>query len=81
MIGPGSAELGFASGNLPAAHAVYHEGDATLAGHDFYTYLTAGSPGGGSAPEQFFLVNGPLQSFQPASGGSTFTSDVVYFTH
>jgi Transglycosylase SLT domain len=81
VIGPGSAEIGFASGNLPAAHAVYHEGDDTLAGHDFYTYLTAGSPGGGSAPAQFFLVNGPLQTFLPASGGSTFTSDVVYFTH
>ena len=81
VIGPGSAEIGFASGNLPAAHAVYHEGDDTLAGHDFYTYLTAGSPGSGSAPAQFFLVNGPLQSFQPGSAGSTFTSSVVYFTH
>jgi hypothetical protein len=81
VIGPGSAEIGFASGDLPAAHAIYHEGDATLAGHDFYTYLTAGSPGGGSAPAQFFLVNGPLESFQPGSGGATFTPNVVYFTH
>ena len=81
VIAPGSAEIGFASGELPAAHAIYHEGDATLAGHDFYTYLTAGNPGGGSTPAQFFLVNGPLQSFQPSAGGTSFTSDVVYFTH
>ena len=80
VIGPGSAEIGFGSGNLPAAHAIYHEGDDTLAGHDFYTYLTAGNPGGGAAPSQFFLVNGPLQSFQPSSSGA-FTSGVVYFTH
>jgi hypothetical protein len=81
VIGPGSAEIGFAKGNLPAAHAIYHEGDDTPAGHDFYTYLTAGNPGGESAPTQFFLVNGPLQSFQASTGAGTFTSDVVYFTH
>ncbi|HET8752644.1 MAG TPA: lytic murein transglycosylase [Gaiellaceae bacterium] len=81
VIGPGSAELGFASGHLPAAHAVYHEGDETLAGHDFYTYLTAGSPGGGATPSQFLLVNAPIQSFQSTSSSSGFTSDVVYFTH
>jgi hypothetical protein len=81
VIGPGSAEIGFASGNLPAAHAIYHEGDDTLAGHDFYTYLTAGAPGGESTPTQFFLVNGPLQSFQASTSGSAFASDVVYFTH
>jgi hypothetical protein len=80
VIGAGSAEIGFASGHLPAAHAIYREGYDTPAGHDFYTYLTAGSPGGGSAPAQFFLVNGPLQSFQPSSAGA-FSSDVVYFTH
>jgi len=81
LIAPGSAEIGFARGNLPAAHAIYHEGDATLAGHDFSTYLTAGSPGGGSTPAQFFLLNGPLESYQPSSGGAAFTPNVVYFTH
>jgi hypothetical protein len=81
VIGAGSAELGFANGELPAAHGLYHEGEQTLAGHDFYSYLTAGSPGGGSSPAQFFLVNGPLQSFAPSSGGASFASDVVYFTH
>jgi Transglycosylase SLT domain len=80
VIGPGSVELGFASGNLPAAHSVYHEGNQTLAGQDFYTYLTAGSPGGGAAPSQFLLVNAPIQSFQSGSDGSGFTSNVVYFT-
>jgi hypothetical protein len=81
VIGAGSAELGFANGELPAAHGLYHEGEQTLAGHDFYSYLTAGSPGGGSSPAQFFLVNGPLQSFAPSSGGASFSSNVVYFTH
>jgi hypothetical protein len=80
VTGPGSAELGFAAGNLPAAHGIYHEGVATMAGHDFQTYVTAGSPGGGSAPAQFFLVNGPLGTFQTSSGSATFTPSVVYFT-
>jgi hypothetical protein len=83
VIGPGAAEIGFAKGNLPAAHATYHEGDATRAGRDFYRYMTAGSPGGGSTPGRFFLLSGPLQSFQPGSGASgvSFDSNVVYFTH
>jgi hypothetical protein len=79
VIGPGAAEIGFARGNLPAAHAVYHEGDQTAAGHDFYTYVTAGNPGGGSAPTHFFLVNSPVDSFQ-SSLGTSFSSNVVYFT-
>jgi hypothetical protein len=79
VIGPGSAELGFARGDLPSAHAIYHEGDATRAGHDFYAYLTAGSPGGVATPSQFYLFSSPLQSFGQSSGGG-FTSNVVYFT-
>jgi hypothetical protein len=81
VIGPGSAEIGFASGELPAAHSIYHEGDQTQAGHDFYTYMTAGRPGGGAAPARFFLLSGPVDSFQTGSVSGTFTSDVVYFTH
>ena len=83
VIGPGAAEVGFASGDLPSAHSTYHEGDATRAGRDFYRYMTAGRPGSGSAPGRFFLLSGPLQSFQPGSGGSgvSFDSNVVYFTH
>jgi hypothetical protein len=81
VTAPGNAEIGFAYGNLPAAHAIYHEGDATQAGHDFYAYMTAGRPGGGAAPARFFLLSSPLDSFQASSGGpGTFTSDVVYFT-
>jgi hypothetical protein len=80
VIGPGSAEIGFASGNLPAAHSVYHEGDATQSGHDFLTWATSGTPGGGASPSQFFLVSSPLQSFQSSPGGASFTSNVVYFT-
>jgi hypothetical protein len=82
VIGPGSAEIGFAQGNLPAAHAIYHEGDATQAGQDFNAYFTAGNPGGGSTPVHFFLLNSPLDSFQQSSGDTgSFTSNVVYFTH
>jgi hypothetical protein len=82
MIGPGAAELGFAKGDLPAAHSTYHEGDATRPGQDFYSYMTAGDPGSGSAPAQFSLLSSPLQSFQPSSGGGvSFNSNVVYFTH
>jgi Transglycosylase SLT domain len=81
VIGPGDAEIGFARGDLPAAHSTYREGDATRAGRDFYRYMTAGSPGGGSTPGRFFLLSGPLQSFQSASNGVSFDSNVVYFTH
>jgi hypothetical protein len=82
VTGPGSAEIGFAVGNLPAAHSVYHEGDATQAGHDFYSWVTAGTPGGEASPARFFLVNSPLDSFQTTvPGGASFTSNVVYFTH
>jgi hypothetical protein len=82
VIGPGSAEIGFAHENLPAAHSIYHEGDATQAGHDFLTWVTAGTPGGGSSPAQFFLVSTPLDSFQStSSGNASFSSNVVYFTH
>jgi hypothetical protein len=80
VIGPGAAEIGFAKGNLPAAHAVYHEGDQTTAGRDFYRYMTVGHPGGGSSPTRFFLVSSPVTSLQP-TGGTAFTSNVVYFTH
>lgn len=80
VIGPGAAELGFAQGNLPAAHAVYHEGDQTTAGHDFFSYVSAGSPGGGSSPTRFFLVSSPVSGLQQ-TGGTAFTSNVVYFTH
>jgi len=78
VIGPGAAEIGFAKGNLPAAHAVYHEGDQTTAGRDFYAYMTEGHPGGGSSPAHFFLVSSPVAQ---STGGTAFTSDVVYFTH
>jgi transglycosylase-like protein with SLT domain len=81
VIGPGAAEIGFAKGNLPAAHAVYHEGDQTTPGSDFYSYATAGHPGGGSAPTRLFLVTSPVAGFQPGAGGNGFTSNVVYFTH
>jgi hypothetical protein len=91
VIAPGSAEIGFARKDLPAAHGAYHEGQATAAGLDFYTYLTAGSPGGGSAPSLFYLLSSPLQNIQPSSGGAmaftptgaavAFTPNVVYFTH
>jgi hypothetical protein len=83
VIGPGAAEIGFAKGNLPAAHSAYHEGDATAAGHDFYRYLTAGSPGSWSTPQRFFLLSGPLQSFQPGAGSRdvSFDPNLVYFTH
>ncbi len=39
VIGPGTSEIGFASGNLPAAHATYHEGAVTTAGKDFASVL------------------------------------------
>lgn len=39
IIAGGNAELGFAAGNLPAAHSVYHEGDVTQAGKDYATAL------------------------------------------
>jgi soluble lytic murein transglycosylase-like protein len=82
VIGPGSAELGFARGNLPAAHGLYHEGDQTAAGQDFYRYMTAGHPGSGSAPAQFYLLSGAFDTAQPGAGGAdSFTSNVVYFTH
>jgi hypothetical protein len=84
VIAPGSAEIGFARGDLPAAHGLYHEGVPTQAGRDFYSYVTAGSPGTGSTPSRFFLLSGPLDSFQPGSSGggtASFTPDVVYFTH
>jgi transglycosylase-like protein with SLT domain len=87
VIAAGSAELGFARGNLPAAHGLYHEGDATAAGSDFFTYLTAGSLGS----DPLGLLGSPLGSFQPGSGaamsftttgdGTAFTPNVVYFTH
>lgn len=81
VIGPGSAEIGFASGNLPAAHSIYHEGDATQAGHDFYRWATDGTPGGGASPARFFLVSSPLDALQATSPGTaSFTSNVVYFT-
>jgi hypothetical protein len=80
VIGPGAAELGFAKGELPAAHSIYHEGDQTPAGQDFYTYATAGNPGGGSSPAQFFLVSSPAVGFQPGAGSTSFSSNVVYFT-
>jgi len=81
VIGPGSAELGFAKGTLPAAHAVYHEGDQTTAGQDFYRYMAAGHPGSGSSPARFYLLGGSIDTFQPSGGADAFTSDVVYFTH
>lgn len=80
VIGPGAAEIGFAKGNLPAAHAIYHEGDQTTAGRDFYRYMTVGHPGGGSSPTRFFLVSSPVASVQQPAG-TAFTSNVVYFTH
>ncbi|HJU36173.1 MAG TPA: lytic murein transglycosylase [Gaiellaceae bacterium] len=80
VIGPGAAEIGFAKDELPAAHSIYHEGDQTPAGHDFYAYATAGNPGGASSPARFFLVS-PAAGFQPGAGSTSFTSDVVYFTH
>lgn len=35
VIGPGTAEIGFANNNLPAAHGTYVEGQKTAAGTDF----------------------------------------------
>ncbi len=81
VIGPGDAEIGFAKGNLPAAHSTYHEGDATSAGRDFYTYVTSGRPGNSSAPARFSLLNGAFEGFQSGSGSVSFDSNVVYFTH
>jgi hypothetical protein len=81
VIAGGAAEIGFAKGNLPAAHTVYHEGDQTSAGQDFYAYISAGRPGGESSPAHFFLVSSPVGSFQQTIGGTTFSSNVVYFTH
>ncbi len=92
VIAAGSAEIGFGSGYLPAAHGLYHEGVPTQAGSDFYTYITAGSPAGLSTPSDpiFFQAGAQLDSYQPTSGGAStfaiaggatgFTSDVVYFT-
>jgi Transglycosylase SLT domain len=87
VLAAGSTELGFARGDLPAAHAIYHEGVATQAGSDFLTYLTAGSMGS----DPFASYGSPLGSFQPSSGGAVsfttsgdgtaFTPNVVYFTH
>ena len=89
VIAAGSAEIGFARGELPAAHSTYREGDATQAGNDFYTYITAGSPAGWSTPSDplFFMVGSPIESFQSGPGGATAVpgaasakSTVVYFT-
>jgi hypothetical protein len=86
VIAAGSAELGFARGDLPAAHGMYQEGIPTQAGGDFFTYLTAGSLG----TDPLALFGGSLGSFQPSSGavsftsagdGTAFTPNVVYFTH
>jgi len=89
VIAAGSAEIGFARGELPAAHAIYREGMATLAGSDFYTYLTAGNPAGRSDP-MFAMLGSPLGGLQPGSGAAlafttssdtmAFTPGVVYFT-
>jgi hypothetical protein len=92
VIAAGSAEIGFARGHLPAAHATYHEGAATQAGNDFYMYITAGSPAGWSTPSDplFFMLGGPTESFQTGSGATTAfptihtaspKPKVVYFTH
>jgi hypothetical protein len=83
VIAAGSAEIGFASGDLPAAHGLYHEGDATQAGNDFYTYITAGNPAGWSTPSDplYFMVGSPVESFQTGSAAAAPASSVVYFTH
>jgi hypothetical protein len=90
VIAAGSAEIGFARGNLPAAHGKYHEGTATQAGLDFQAYLTRGSAQGTSDPV-LFQLGSPAATFQTGSSGSTlfgtsagtagFTPSVVYFTH
>jgi hypothetical protein len=89
VISAGSAEIGFARGELPAAHSVYREGDATQAGNDFYTYITSGSPAGWSTPSDplFFMAGSPIESFQSGPGGTagvpgaaSAKSTVVYFT-
>ena len=87
VIAAGSAEIGFARGHLPAAHSSYREGVPTLAGSDFFTYLTAGTLGSDALP----LLGSPLGSFQRSAGGAVsftstsdgtaFTPNVVYFTH
>jgi hypothetical protein len=87
VIAAGSAEIGFARGNLPAAHGTYHEGSPTQAGLDFRTYLTGSQTGALSS-----LLGGPRYSFQAGSGGGaalfttaaggmSFTTNVLYFTH
>jgi hypothetical protein len=81
VTAPGSAELGFARGDLPAAHGTYHEGIPTQAGGDFFTYLTAGSLGA----DPLALFGGPVGvqstvSFTSAGSATTFTPNVVYFT-
>jgi hypothetical protein len=87
VIAPGAAELGFARGDLPAAHGTYTEGVPTQDGSDFFTYLTAGSLGS----DPLALLGNPVGSYQPSSGGAVsfsttadgtaFTPNVVYFTH
>lgn len=81
VIGPGSAELGFAKGELPAAHGLYHEGQQTAAGQDFYRWMLAGHQVGAAAPAQFSVVGGSSFATFSSGGGNAFTSDVVYFTH
>ena len=81
VIGPGSAELGFAEGELPAAHNLYHEGDQTSAGQDFYRWMSAGHQVSAAAPAQFSVVSGASFDTFSSGGGNAFTSDVVYFTH
>jgi Transglycosylase SLT domain len=86
VIAAGSVEIGFARGDLPAAHGTYTEGVPTEEGSDFFTYLTAGSQGS----DPFALFGSSLGAAQPSSGGAmsfatsadgtAFTSNVVYFT-
>jgi hypothetical protein len=85
VIAAGSAEIGFAKGDLPAAHGTYHEGSPTQAGLDFRSYLT-GSQGGAlssllGGPRYSFQSSGAPTFFASASGGMSFTTNVFYFTH
>jgi len=80
VIAAGSAELGFARHDLPAAHGAYREGVPTQAGRDFYAYLS-GSGGaelldGGTASAQ----PGGAVLFSTPGAVAAFTPDVVYFT-